>query len=117
MCKFLSVLLFTPLLMHAQQPVKPIVSADYMSLINDDSLPGKKNTTRDSSKIHLRIKEPYSDQYRVRAIRERKGTLTILPVKTKWFSIGGNYTFSAAARSVNTMPSLQNEYVQGESSN
>ena len=93
MRKFLFVLLFTPLLMQAQPPAK------------------------DSSKAPLRINKPYPIQYGIKAIRERKGRLIISPAKTKWLSIGGNYTFSAAARSVNTIPSLQDQYVQGQSSN
>ncbi len=113
----LSVILFTPLLTQAQQPVKPIVSADYLSLINDDSLAGKKDTGRNPSAMSLRIMHPYMDQYPIKLIRERNGSLTVLPVQTKWLSIGGNYTFSAAARSVNAMPTLQNQFVQGESSN
>jgi len=85
MCKLLPLLLlFTPLLIHAQQ---------------------------------LRIKQPYLYQSPVKAVRERKGNLTITPARTKWLSIGGNYTFSAGARSVNTTPSLQNQYVQGPGSN
>ena len=88
MARFLLTLLLLPLLTNAQQP-----------------------------KIPLQLKEPYPSQYQVKKIKERKGILTIVPAKTKWLSIGGNYSFSAAARSVNTMPSLQNQYVQGESFN
>jgi len=76
MRSLLSVLLFTPLLMQAQQPARTII-----------------------------LKNPYPDQYRIRAIREKKGRLIIIPAKTKWLTMGGNYTFSAAAGSANTAPS------------
>ncbi len=88
MTRFLLTLLLLPLLTHAQQPKMP-----------------------------LQLKKTYPSQYQVKKIRVRKGILTIVPAKTKWLSIGGNYTFSAAASSVNTRPSLQNQYAQGESSN
>jgi len=113
----LSVLLFTPLLLQAQQPVRPVISADYISLINNDSLTVKKNIPGDSPKVHLQIKKPYLYQYQIRAIREKKGLLTIVPAKTRWLSIGGNYTFSTGVRSINAIPSLQDQYAQGESSN
>lgn len=73
MRNFLSVLLFTPLLLQAQQP--------------------------------LQIKRPYNYPYQIKTIREKKGHLTILPAKPKWLNIGGNYTISTAASSINTMPS------------
>ena len=78
MYKLLLLLLFPPLLTPAQQPVKPTV-----------------------------LKEPYANQYPIKKIKERKGSLTIIPAKTKWLTIGGAYTFSSAASSVNTTPSLQ----------
>ena len=75
MCKLIFGLLFTPLMIQAQQPVKPLV-----------------------------LNAPYPSQYQVKTIRERKGRLTILPAKTKWLTIGGNYTSSAAASSVTATP-------------
>lgn len=117
MCKFLPLLLFTPLLTHAQQPVKPVISPDYMALISNDTAAGKKLPARNSAKVCLQLKEAYPNQYQIKTIRERKGSLTIIPIRTKGLNIGGNYTISAAARSVNRLPSLQNEYVQGESTN
>ena len=76
MRSLLSLLLFTPLLMQAQQPAKPVI-----------------------------LKTPYPNQYLIKTVRERKGRLIILPAKTKWLTMGGNYTFSAATSSVNTVPS------------
>src|ERR1700727_2091019 len=74
MRSLLSLLLFIPLLLQAQQPVDLI------------------------------IKKPYTSQNRIKTIRERKGKLTIIPAKTKWLTIGGNYTSSAAASSVTAAP-------------
>lgn len=65
----------------------------------------------------LRIKQPYLSQSNIKKIRERNGKLTIVPARTKWLSIGGNYTFSAAAISANTLPSLQQQYGQGPDTN
>lgn len=65
----------------------------------------------------LRIKQPYLSQSNIKKIRERNGKLIIVPATTKWLSIGGNYTFSAAARSANTLPSLQQQYGQGPDTN
>ena len=72
---FLSVLLFTPLLLRAQQ--------------------------------QLQLNKPYHSPYQIKTIRERNGRLTLLPAKTKWLNIGGNYTLSTAANLVNTLPPLQ----------
>jgi hypothetical protein len=115
MRKFLSVLiLLVPLLMEAQQPVDPIISPDYLSLIKGDSLAGKKNI---ATTAQLHIKEPFLTQNSIEAIRERNGTLTILPANAKWLTIGGNLSLSAAARSVNATPALQQQYVQGPGTN
>jgi hypothetical protein len=110
-------LLLAPLLINAQEPVKPIVSADYLSLIHSDSLPGKKYAASDSAALHFRISRPYANQLPIRTIKTRKDVLDILPAKTTWLTIGGNYTVSAAVQSVNATPALQNQFVQGESSN
>lgn len=117
MRKGLLFLLLAPLLIQAQEPVKPIVSADYLSLIHSDSLPGKKDKAPDSAALHFRISRPYADQLPIRMIRTKKDVIDILPAKTTWLTIGGNYTVSAAAQSVNATPALQNQFVQGESSN
>lgn len=100
----LTLLLCGPLLLHAQEAVKPIISGDYLSLINDDSLTGKRNIAHDSSKVLLRIGAPYPSSIRVRSVKERNGQLLILPVEKKWLSIGGNYTFSTGVRSVTAIP-------------
>src|SRR3984957_3656330 len=71
----LSILLFAPLLIQAQQPVKQLV-----------------------------LKKPYTSSSRIKTIRERKGSLTIIPAKTRWLTIGGNYTSSAGASSVTAAP-------------
>ena len=117
MRNFISLLLLAPFVVHAQEPVKPIVSSDYLSLIHNDSLPGKKNVTSDSPSLHFRISRPYAGQLPIRTIRTKKDVLVIVPAKTKWLTIGGNYTVSAAVQSLNATPALQNEFVQGESSN
>ena len=81
MRNFLSVLLFTPLLLQAQQP--------------------------------LHIKEPYGYPNQVKAVREKKGRLTIVPAKTKWLYIGGNYTVSTAANLINPSPYPDNIFRTG----
>ena len=83
MRSLLSILLFSPLLIQAQQPV------------------------------NLIIKEPYTSQNRIKTIRERKGSLTIIPAKIKWLTIGGNYTSSAAASSVTATPYDNNIFRTG----
>ena len=103
MYKYILILLFlTPSLAHSQQPVKPIISSDYLSLITTDSLPGK--TGKDPSRPPLQIKQPYPTQIQIKTIKERRGNLTIIPVKTNWLTLTGNYTVTAALTSINTTP-------------
>ena len=71
MRNFLSVLLFMPLLLQAQQ--------------------------------QLLLNKPYHAPYQIKTIRERNGRLTLLPAKTKWLNIGGNYNLSTAANFANTL--------------
>jgi len=84
MYNFLCLLLFIPATLLAQQPVTPIVSADYLSL-----------------------KHPYAYPAPVKTIRIHNGTLTIIPEKETVLTLGGNYTISSATRMVNTTPSLE----------
>ena len=56
-----------------------------------------------------------AQQFPVRAIRERNGNLTIIPAKTTWLTIGGNYTFSAAESSATTTPSGNSLFTTGPS--
>ena len=91
MRKFLLLFLLPllPLFAAAQQPVTPVISPEKQS---------------------LRITQPYSDEYPIKTIRIGKETLSILPATAQWLTFGGNYTFSAAARSANSLPALQDPY-------
>lgn len=104
MHKILLLLIILPLLTLAQQPVRPVISADYLSLIRGDS--ASKKTAEDTARRRLMLTRYHESQGAIRAIRIRNGRLTLLPEKALWLCLGGNYSLSSAVRTVNSHPAL-----------
>lgn len=96
----LSVLLLAPLLARTQQPVSPVISADYLALIKTDTLAAKPNPTI-APITQFQIRQPYTSSGNILKIRSRNGELLIQPAATKWLTFGGNYTVSTGTSSVN----------------
>jgi hypothetical protein len=99
----ISVLLFIPLLTAAQQPVTPVISKDYLALIKADSPTTGNNPAANPIPL-LRIKKPFASPYSIKSIRTRNNHLLILPAKTRWLTLGGDYTISTGISSVTTLP-------------
>ncbi len=105
----------------AQQPVTPITSSDYQSLIETDSLPTITKANKDTTKP-LRLKKAFTNYnnifYRgIRTVSIHNGGIDLIPADNRFLRISGDYTIAAAVRTTNKKPALQNEYVQGESRN
>lgn len=120
MRRLLLCVLFLPVFSKAQE-VKPILSKDYLDLINKDSLPWNKHIATDTIN---NIRRPlfnksrfYDGHYRVSKIVMRRNGVIIKPAYTRKLMIGGSFTSTAAIKTVNQMPALQSDYVQGRSQN
>ncbi len=117
MLKYLFAVLFIPQLLRAQQEVKPVISSDYLSLINSDSLLDKRNDTTPASKKSWILKQPYPYIFPVKEIKLHHDNASIVAAKNRYLFLAGNYTSGAALENVNAMPKLQNKYAQGRSIN
>ena len=118
MRRLLLCVLFLPVFSRAQE-VKPILSKDYLDLINRDSLPWNKHIVTDTisnSRRPLFKKSGFYDgHYRVGKIVMRRDGVFLKPAYARKLMIGGSFTSTAAIKSVNQMPALQPDYVQGRS--
>ena len=114
MTKYLLFLLLIPQLLLAQEPVKSVISEDYLFLIKQDSLNKTLGRKVDSIKT-WRLKEAYPYHLPVERIKFANGLFAIEPLTKKYIYFGGTFTSAIAVRSINTVPSLQNQYAQGQS--
>lgn len=118
----LLILLLLPVMANAQE-VRPVISADYLVLINTDSFNYKKSRVIDSSnnidKTLLRFRaNNFSGGFTVKKISIQPGnTVKLHPATTKYLYIGGSVTATAEVQHVNRIPKVQNSFVQGRSFN
>jgi len=63
------------------------------------------------------IERTYSFDQPVRSIHIRHNKLILKPQRARQLTIGGTYTAGAAVKFANTTPTLQDQYVSGESEN
>lgn len=105
----------------AAQEVRPVLSADYLALIKNDSVQRNKETLSDSTNSMraaiLRFSEKnFSGQFTVGRIQVKKdNTVTLLPTNTKYLYIGGTASSSIELLQHNNRPATQKEYAQGRS--
>lgn len=112
MTKYLLFLLLIPQLLLAQEPVKSVISEDYLLLIKQDSL-NKAFEKRDSIKS-WQLKQAYLFHLPVERIKFSNGKLAIKPLSKKYIDFGGTFTSAIAIKSINAIPALQNQYAQGQ---
>lgn len=116
MRRLLPVLLSLPVFAIGQE-VKPVLSKDYLDLINKDSLTWSKSIITDSTNsingALFRRSYHYNGQYNVRKIVVRKDGIYLKPVYPKKLMISGGFSSTAAIKQANRMPALQSDYVQG----
>ncbi|WP_207534440.1 hypothetical protein [Desertivirga arenae] len=112
MNKYLFLLLLTTKGLFAQEPVKPVISEDYLSLIRSDSLNKSIAIKTDSIKTG-RLKQTYWYRQPVSGLRFKNKQLTIEPVTTEYIEFGGVFSSAFAFSSPNNSPATQSMYAQG----
>src|SRR3569833_2345356 len=118
MLKYICMLVCMPLLVHAQQEVKPVISPDYIALINNDTAQKKQGTRLDTTPYaNLHLREPYTLSYPIKKITIKNNEATVKPALPLVLALGGNYSIAAEIHTVNATPALQDDYAQGRSVN
>jgi len=114
MSKYLLLFLLIPQILYSQEPVKPVLSDDYLTLIKADSLNKTQAPKADSPKS-WQLKAAYLNRLPVARIKSDKRRLAIEPLIKKHIVFGGTFTSAFAVKSINNTPVLQNTYAQGRS--
>jgi hypothetical protein len=118
--KTLLILLLLPIAAVAQTPkvVNPVISGDYLSLINDSSYARTFffDTTKKTKNTFLLLDKQYYG-FSIRKISIKKGYLNIQRSYPKILSITGTYNSTVELKRINKLPELQDQYVQGRSIN
>ena len=108
-------LLLVPQIMFSQEPVKPVISNDYLLLIKGDSL-NKAQTAKADSLQSWQLKMQYFSRLPVAGVKFGKRLFAIEPLVKKYIEFGGTFTSAFALKSINNTPALQNTFAQGRSS-
>ena len=103
-----------PQLVLSQEPVKPVISNDYLLLIQGDSLNKAPNAKSDSLKS-WQLKAAYFNRLPVARVKMGNKWITLEPLVKKYIDFGGTFTSGFAIKSNNSGPELQNIYAQGQS--
>ena len=118
--KTLLILLLLPFAAAAQTPkiVNPVISGDYLKLINDSSQATSFHfdTTKKAKNTFLLLNQQYYG-FAIRKINIRNGYLNIQRSYPKSLSLTGTYNSTVELKTVNQLPHLQDEFVQGRSMN
>jgi hypothetical protein len=120
MKRILLIAMLLPFVAMAQE-VRPLINADYLSLIQGDTTKGMK--TKDSSNSLARtslryIDYNYAGHYIIGKIKIQKGNIIKLdPAIRDVITISGSISSGSELQFVNRMPEVQNEYIQGRSVN
>ncbi|MCE3283424.1 MAG: hypothetical protein K0Q66_2161, partial [Chitinophagaceae bacterium] len=100
------------------EPVHPVLSADYLSLLKKDTLVRRGAT--DSAGDLNRSKLARSGGYYfglplVKTVKITGNEVTLVPGHLYRLSISGNYTATVETKSINRQPALQSTFAQGRS--
>jgi hypothetical protein len=116
--KQLLLLLLLPAFAFTQE-VTPVLSNDYLALINQDSLRIKNFWPDTTTGIKLSPLMNYYDYYghRVRRISVQNGLLNIEPYYERVLFLGGQFNTRVEIKRINQTPDLQSQFVQGRSQN
>ena len=118
--KTLLILLLLPVAAASQIPkvVTPVISGDYLNLINDSSYARTFffDTTKKTKNVFLLLDKQYYG-FPIRKIGIKKGYLDIQRSYPKMLSITGTYNSTIELKTINQLPGSQDEYVQGRSMN
>ena len=116
--KQLPLLLLLPAFAFTQE-VTPVLSNDYLALINQDSLRIKNFWPDTMNSIKLSSFTNFYDynNFRVRRISVQRGMLNIEPYKQRTVYLGGQFNTRVEIKRINQTPALQSQFVQGRSQN
>ena len=99
------------------QLVDPVISKDYLDRINNSL--GKiffTDSTNSAQNALLQLSNGYHG-YPIQKIRTKNGLLHIQRAYPKTLFLSGNFNSTVAIKTINHLPGLQNEYVQGRAQN
>ena len=114
--RILLLILLLPVATTAQL-VDPVLSKDYLDRINNSQ--GKTfftDSTNSAQNALLQLSNSYHG-YPIQKIRTKNGLLHIQRAYPKTLFLSGNFSSNLAIKTINHLPGLQNEYVQGRSQN
>lgn len=115
--KLLLLFLLLPVCLSAQE-VKPVISKDYLALINKDSAEnGVRPDTMNSIEASRMKSGHFFNGQPIGRIKIKKGLVEIQPAVQKLLLIGGNFNSTVEIKHINQLPGLQTAYVQGRSDN
>jgi len=118
--KTLLILLLLPVATSSQIPkaVDPVISGDYLGLINDSFYTKTFffDTTKKTKNVFLLLDKQYYG-FPIRKIGIKKGYLNIQRSFPKVLSITGAYNSTVEFKTINQLPASQDQYVQGRSMN
>ncbi|SIN66117.1 TonB-dependent receptor [Chitinophaga niabensis] len=109
--------ILTPFLLYAQSthPVEPVISNDYLKLI---ASPGRQHDSSYSMrKSPLVIDSYFYPSMPVKKIRVVDGKLKITRNDAYRLALGGSLNAALEYKTINRLPALQEQYVQGRSVN
>jgi len=109
--------ILTPFLLYAQSthPVEPLVSQDYLKLIASE---GRATDSSYSIRKSILVTDGYFyPSMPVKRIRVVDGKLKITRNNTYRLALGGSLNTTAELKTINRLPALQEQYVQGRSVN
>jgi len=117
--KRLILLLALPIIGKAQE-VQPVLSPHYLSLIRKDSnqMAGRLpvDTSNSIGRSTLVVRQAFNG-YTIGKIKIKGNELYVLPIASKSLLIGGSFSSAVELKSLNRLPALQQQYVQGRSQN
>jgi hypothetical protein len=115
--KTLLLILLLPVTAAAQY-VDPVISKDYLDRIKDSSQPKVLfvDTANNAKNAYLILSKNYNG-YKIKRIVTRHGYLKIQPAVYKMLFLSGSFNSTVELKSINQLPALQNQYVQGRSLN
>ena len=115
--KLLLLFLLLPVCLTAQE-VGPVISKDYLALINKDSTKnGFRPDTMNSMDASSMKSGHFFNGELIRNIKIKRGLVEIQPALRKQLLIGGNFNSTVEIKHINQQPALQTAFVQGRDDN
>lgn len=114
--KILSLLLLLPVA-ASTQTVDPVISKDYLDRVGKSQQKMFYTDTTNSAKNALLLLSNNYYGYPIKKISVNKGRLNIQRAYPKTLYLSGNFSSVVGIKTINHLPLMQNEFVQGRSEN